>query len=133
MLLCVSCSIMERLSSGVGVAEGGGMGSKVRGRGSKFGGLAGWVGFGCSVIVSSSVDFSAGRKGWSGLSVVVLTLGVVGTLLGVAFDVLEVVGGGGRESDWVGGEEGGSGVFIGSCGFGSGESLDKFFLLQWAC
>jgi len=58
---------------------------------------------------------------------------VVSTLLGVAFDVLKVFGSSGRESDRVGSEEGGSDVFISSCGFGCGESLAKFFPLQWAC
>jgi len=34
---------------------------------------------------------------------------------------------------WVGGEEGGGGIVIGSCSFGTGESLAKGFPLSWAC
>jgi len=68
------------------------------------GGL-GWVGVGCCVVVIVG-GFSTVSSGWSGLSVIVLTLGVAGTLVGSAVGVLGMAGGSKGKSDWVGGEEG---------------------------
>jgi len=67
---------------------GGGAGSEMGGRGTVFGGLLGWIFVVCVVVIdSSSVGFGISRRDGSGLSVIGLTLGVVGTWLGVACDV----------------------------------------------
>jgi len=102
------------------------------GRGGEFGGLSGWVvvGGGGVVVVDGGVVAGVGRGGRSELSVLKLTYGAS---LGVACVVLEVGGGGEREFNGVGGGEGGCGVVVGSCGFGSGESLAECFPLFWAC
>jgi len=97
------------------------------------GGLSGWVVGDCVVVVGGgSIGFGVSRRGGSGLSVVGLTLGVVGAWLGGAGDVLEVVGGR-RGSDGVGSEKRGGGVFIGSCGFCGEESWAKFCPFRRAC
>ncbi len=121
---------MERQINGVGRLAGACVvGSRVSGEGNEFGGLSGWVVGGGGVVIGS-IGSGVGRGGGSDLSVVGLTFGA---LLGVACVVLEVGGGGWRESDGVGGVEGGSGVIVGSCGFGSEESWAKFFPVRWAC
>jgi len=97
------------------------------------GGLSGWVVGDCVVVVGGgSIGFGASRRGGSGLSVVGLTLGVVGAWWGGAGDVLEVVGVR-RGSDGVDSEKRGGGVFIGSCGFCGEESWAKFCPLRRAC
>ena len=100
------------------------------GWGGEFGGLSGWVvvGGGGVVVVDGGVVAGVGGGGRSELSVLGLAFGAS---LGVV--VLEVGGGGGRELNGVGGGEGGCGVVVGSCGFGSGESLAECFPLFLAC
>ncbi len=121
---------MERQIAGFGGLAGACVvGSRVSGRGNEFGGLSSWVVVVGGVVIGSIVSGMA-RRGRSDLSVVGLTFGA---LLGVACIVLEVGGGGGRESDGVSGVEGGGGIIIDSCSFGSGEIWAKFFPLQWAC
>jgi len=97
-------------------------------RGGEFGGLSGWVvvGSGGIIVIDGSVVTGVGGGGRSKLSVLGLAFGAS---LGVV--VLEV--GGGRELNGVGGGEGGCGVVVGSCGFGSGESLTECFPLFQAC
>jgi len=94
----------------------------MNGRGGESGGLSGWVvvGGGVVVVFDGGVVAGVGRGGGSELSVLELTYGA---LVGVACVMLGVGGGGGRELNGVVGEEGGGGVLVGSCGFGSGESL----------
>jgi len=105
VVLLISHSIKERLIIGVGGGtEVGDADGKVGGRVSKVVGLSGWVSVVCGVIVIGSGSIGVmGGGGRFGLSAVVLTLGVVGTWLGVLYKVLQVVGGSERESDWVGG------------------------------
>jgi len=90
--LSINLSIRDRLICGVGGARVSGAEISGRGRGGKVEGL-GWVGAGCCVIVSFG-SFSAVRSVGSGVSVIVLTLGVLGSfLLSGAVDVLKLVGG----------------------------------------
>jgi len=98
------------------------------GWGGEFGGLSGWVvvGGGGVVVVDGGVVAGVGGGGRSELSVLGLAFGAS---LGVV--VLEV--GGGREVSGVGGGGGGCGIVVGSCGFGSGESLAECFPLFLAC
>jgi len=75
VLLCINCSIRERLSGGVGVAGVDGAEGEGMGEGIKFGGL-GWAGVaGCCIVVIVG-GFSTVGSGWSGVSVIlVLMLG----------------------------------------------------------
>jgi len=67
------------------------------------------------------------------VSVIVLMLGVFGTVFSGVVDVLELVGGSKGGSDWGGREEEGIVIGIGSCSVGTGESLVDLCLLQWSC
>jgi len=90
VMLWINRSIKERLIIGVGGGTGvGGTDGQVGGRVSELVGLSGWVSIVCWVVVFGSGSVGVvGRRGGFGLSAVVLTLGVVGTWLGVLFNVL---------------------------------------------
>jgi len=104
VVLWISRSIKERLIVGVGEGAGvGGADVRVGMRVSKLMWLSGWVGVVCCVVIIGSGGIGVvGSRGGFCLSAVVLTLGVIGTWLGVLFDAVDVVGGGGKESGWVG-------------------------------
>ncbi len=105
VVLWISRSIKERLIIGVGGGTGVcGADDRVGMRVSELMGLSGWVGVVCCVVVVGSGGVGVvGSRGGFCLSAVMLTLGVVGAWLGVLFDALYVVGGGGKESGWVSG------------------------------
>ncbi len=95
-------------------------------RGSKFGGLSGWVVVGCGVSVVGVV--AVGRGGGSDLLIML----ACGSFVCVACVVVEGGGGSDMEFSGIGVRDGGGGggIIVGGCGFGSGESLAEFFPLS---
>jgi len=125
VLLFIHHSIRERWCGDVGVARVDGFEGEGMGEGSKFGGL-GWGGSGGCIIIGGG--FSAVGSGWSGVSILVLALGVSITVLGGLVDVLTLVGGGEEGAEWGGGKGKGIAIGISCCGIGIGASLAELFL-----